>query len=115
VALASFQMTVLFQMTQCWFTNFVYNCDHICLNNSVLCWGIKIDKVLPLLEFLCITPIPKKPTPIFTVIVFTISGKTYNHRCQCKQMHQNYFRSITELSLNSCITSSPFTSNQLMP
>ena len=31
------------------------------------------------------------------VIVFTISFKTYNHRCQCKQMHRNYFRITTAL------------------
>jgi len=36
-------------------------------------------------------------TLIFTVIVFTISHKTYNHRCQCKQMHRKYFRITTAL------------------
>jgi len=34
----------------------------------------------------------KKTTLNFTIIVFTISCKTYSHRCQCKQMHRNYFR-----------------------
>jgi len=35
------------------------------------------------LVFLCITRKPKKTTLIFTDIVFTISRKTYSHRCQC--------------------------------
>jgi len=29
--------------------------------------------------------------------VFTISRKTYSYRCQCKQMHRNYFRITTTL------------------
>jgi len=29
---------------------------------------------------------------MFTVIVFTISGKTYSHHCQRKQMYRNYFQ-----------------------
>jgi len=33
----------------------------------------------------------KKTTLIFTVVVFTFSRKTYSHRCQCEQMHRNYF------------------------
>ena len=37
----------------------------------------------------------KKPALIFTIIVFTISCKTYNRRCQRKQMHGNYFRITT--------------------
>ena len=36
-------------------------------------------------------------TLIFTVIVFTICRKTYSHRCQCKQMHRNYFQITTAL------------------
>jgi len=45
----------------------------------------------------CITGKPKKTTVIFMVIVFTISCKIYNHRCQRKQMHRNYFRITTAL------------------
>jgi len=51
-----------------------------------------INRVFPLLVFLCITRKPKKRQFIFTITVFTISCKTYSHRCQRKQMHQNYFR-----------------------
>ena len=60
-------------------TYFVYNgvvFVSICL---IFFGGIKIDnRVFPILEFLCITLKPKNPTLIFTVIVFTISCKTYN-------------------------------------
>ena len=56
-----------------------------------------IDRVFPLLVFFCITQKPKKNRHIFMVIVFTISCKTCNHRCQRKQMHQNYFRITTAL------------------
>jgi len=73
-----------------WFTNFfVDNGDRICLSKSIILGGIKIsiDRVFPLLVLLGNR---KKPTLIFTVTVFTIICKTYNHRCQ--QMQRNYFR-----------------------
>jgi len=38
----------------------------------------------------------KKTTLIFTAVASTISYKK-NHRCQCKQMHGNYFRITTAL------------------
>ena len=39
----------------------------------------------------------EKPTLIFTVIVFTVSCRTHNHRWKRKQMHRNYFRITTAL------------------
>jgi len=76
------------------FTRFLFTRAIAFVSISQLFFG---ELQLESLPTSCITRKPKKPTLLFTVIVFTISCKTYNHRCQRKQMHRNYFRIITAL------------------